>query len=40
MYGGENEDVYMVGIEMFRDYVNSTFGMSVDELYVLAASKQ
>ncbi|NCB51816.1 MAG: hypothetical protein EOM54_08050 [Clostridia bacterium] len=33
------EDVYMVGIAMFRSYINDTFGMGAEELYNLAASE-
>ncbi|MDD3168577.1 MAG: hypothetical protein PHC91_03815 [Eubacteriales bacterium] len=40
MYSGlEVQDVFMEGIELFQEYVNSTFGMSIDQLYQLAVSE-
>lgn len=40
MYSGrEVKDVNMEGIYLFQGYVKDTFGMSVDELYALAADE-
>lgn len=37
--GVDVDDVYMESIELFQGYVNDTFGMSVDDLYDMAASE-
>ena len=40
MYSGfDVEDVYTESIELFQGCVSDTFGMSIDELYALAASE-
>lgn len=35
--GFEVKDLYMEGIEQFQNYVKDAFGMSIDQLYALAA---
>ena len=40
MFGDAAEDdVYMQCVEIFKSYVQDAFGMSIDELYALAASE-